>query len=167
MRSKGDRAHGDAFSVAYLWDSPNLFTESLSSAFFDFQIELTRFLAGIIQFLSFLRQHLSFSIQSALFFRSFPSSLADLLLLVQNLDPSLGWHQQRTPRVLGEQGLEGKDRLRIVFFGVGRMRQKESGVVKRDVRGNFSCRERGLIFLQCDLEVRWRGHHNRRMTDSL
>src|SRR6266498_1797925 len=144
-----------------------LFTQGLSSAFFDFQIELTRFFAGIIQFLSFLRQHLSLSLQSALFFRYFPSFLGDLLLLLQNLDPSLGWLYQGTPRVLGEQSLEGKDRLRIVFFGIGRMRQKEPGVVKRDGRGDLTCCERRLIFLQCDIEVRWSGHHNRRMTDLL
>jgi hypothetical protein len=31
-----------------------LFAQRLSSAFFDFQVELTRFFAGVIQFLSFL-----------------------------------------------------------------------------------------------------------------
>src|SRR6266542_1183854 len=45
------------------------------------------------------------------------------------------------------------------------MRQKESGVIKRNVRGNFTYCERRLIFLQCDIEVRWSGHHNRRTTD--
>jgi hypothetical protein len=59
-----------------------LFAESLSSAFFDFQIELARFFGLIIESLPFQRQHLPLSIQGALFFRQFPSFLGDLLLLL-------------------------------------------------------------------------------------
>ena len=56
--------------------------------------------------------------------------------------------------MLGDKGLEGLNRFRIVFFGIGRMRPQIADVVERDVRRDFVCIEGSLIFFQRDIEIR-------------